>query len=334
MKNGVGANPGRIMQTTDPLKRLDSVLAGTVRLASELKAEYRMEAVPGSKADTERAEGVTAGRYRPLVEAYSMSESRLVAAGSHLLAAGVLLGHGPLVRHAICALARTALETSARVAWVLEPGIDGRTRALRGIAELMYAFREESKFPIPAFQDLAKARLQEVIEGAESSGLSAERSKKGEVLHFGERRPEATEVVRQEVGLEGEIIYRELSGVAHGNLTAHVRQVEPVPADEQLGITLKDAGLSLTRPGPLTELVKPLGHVWSAYNAALGRKVLLYGWDRYRYRAWTTEASREVDKLIRSGGGAPKQRWLRRRPCHVAAWWAASATSSSDPSWL
>lgn len=76
---------------TDTLRRLSAVLDGTVDLASELKATYLLNPAVGSKADTKRAEGFRAGRYRPLVEAYSMSESRLVASGSHLKAVAVLL---------------------------------------------------------------------------------------------------------------------------------------------------------------------------------------------------------------------------------------------------
>jgi hypothetical protein len=72
---------------------------------------------------------------------------------------------------------------------------------------------------------------------------------------------------------------------------------EAVPAGEELGITLREPGMSLTRPAPLTKFIKPLAHVWRAYNGALGRKVLLYGWDRIRYQAWMVEASRELEAL-------------------------------------
>jgi hypothetical protein len=235
-----------------------------------------------------------AGQYRLLVEAYSISETRLVASAGHLSAVATLLEDGPERIHAIAALARAALESSARVAWLLDLHLDGRTRGLRSLAELMYVSREESKMPSPAFQDKASARLKELLEGAEASGFEPVRNRKGQVMHFGEQRPDATDVIRWLTGDFGELVYRELSGVAHGNLTAHARLTEPVPADEQPGITLTDMGMVLHRLAPLTRIAPQLGIVWAAFSKALWNKVILYGWDRIRVRAWTTEAGRLI----------------------------------------
>ena len=110
-----------------------------------------------------------------MLEANQMAETRLVATAGHLQAISGLLGHpeqAALHVFAISALARTALESSARAAWLLDPSIDGQTRGLRGMAELIYCYNEEAKYPAPPIQESARRRLADSVAAAESAGFS------------------------------------------------------------------------------------------------------------------------------------------------------------------
>lgn len=146
---------------------------------------------------------------------------------------------GPDAIHAIAALARTALEGAARVAWLLDPDADVSTRARRGLVELLYSFSEEAKIPTPVFQSWFSMGVAELVEAGDAADdVEVVRNKRGDVLHFGELRPSATDVIHGVAGSDGEAVYRELSGIAHGNITAHIRLTEPVATDELMGISL------------------------------------------------------------------------------------------------
>jgi hypothetical protein len=289
----------------DHVQRTKALLAGTTALAMELKAAYLTEATRGSRAEQERAQGFVAGRYRSVLEVYTMAETRFVAATSQLEAVAALLDMGPLMVHAICSLARASLESSARAAWLLDPRIDGTVRGLRGVAELLYVFREEAKMPIRPFREMAIKRLKEVQEGTVAAGFRPTLNKKGEILHFGEPRPDATSMVRLIGGEAGEIVYRELSGVAHGNLTAHVRLMERVPKDETHGVTTTEPRVSVTRPASAARLIPALATVWRPYMHALGRKLVMYGWDRARFAEWAHQAGKEWQELVNAQVGEP-----------------------------
>lgn len=160
--------------TQEPLQRLRSILAGTVRTAHELKARYGFAPAPGSRAEEEIRAGFRPRKYRPVLEAYQMAELRLVATADHLGTVAELLQRAESV-YAVSALARTSLETSARAAWLLDPEIDGRIRGLRGLAEMLHAFREEARYPIPPLQDLARKRVEALVEAAESAHVEVTR---------------------------------------------------------------------------------------------------------------------------------------------------------------
>jgi hypothetical protein len=73
----------------------------------------------------------------------------------------------------------------------------------------MYTFSEEAKIPVLLFRDKGKALFDELIEGAQALGLEPVRNSKEDVMHFGERRPGTTEVIRGKVGFDGELVCRE-----------------------------------------------------------------------------------------------------------------------------
>jgi hypothetical protein len=172
------------------------------------------------------------------------------------------------------------------------------------MVELLYAFREEAKYPIPLLQPVAWERHGELVAAAESAQVVVIRHPKTqEPIHFGEPRPTATEVIQAEMGAAGEIAFRELSGVAHGNPTALIRQTKTVPDHLQPpGVPLTESkGVSLTRPtlSP-RDVVPKLGVVWQVYVQALENKLDLFGWDRTSFSAWIVEARREMVRLLAS----------------------------------
>jgi hypothetical protein len=283
----------------DPVERLQGILRGTIDAGFELKVRHGFGPAAGSQGRDERDGGFRVGRRNPVQEAFDMAETRLVAASSQLGAASELLPRTDAV-YSVAALARTALETSVRAAWLYDPAVDARPRGLRGMAELLYAFREESKYRIPGAQSHARRRMGELVEGAKAAGLLPSPTE-DDPQHFGEPRPGATDIIRAAHGEEGELVYRELSAVAHGNPTALIRWTTVVPvAEHPPGVELPD-GVSLTSPAPLPRALVPLfGVVWQAYMRALENKVDLFGWDRPRLRLWSVRAGGELIALLRS----------------------------------
>lgn len=56
---------------------------------------------------------------------------------------------------------------------------------------------------------------------------------------FGERRPTTTEVIFEDCDKQGRLAFRELSGIAHGNPTALVREVAAIPEARLVGLLPK-----------------------------------------------------------------------------------------------
>jgi hypothetical protein len=84
------------------------------------------------------------------------------------------------------------------------------------MAEIVHCFNEEAKYPASPIQESAKRRMAEYVAAAESAGFSPVPNR-DRPEHFGEPRLGATDAINAQMGAEGELTYRELSGIAHGN---------------------------------------------------------------------------------------------------------------------
>ena len=293
----------RFGMNEDLSARLGKIIEATVRLAHELKYQYGFDPSPQSQGAKERDSGIVAGGHRLILEAGQMAETRLVATAGHLQALGSLLERPDQAAFgvfAISGLARTALELSARAAWLLDPRIDGWTRGLRGMAEMLYSFSEEAKYPAPPIQESARRRLAKYVAAAESAGL-APAPHRDRPEHFGEPRLGATGVIKAQMGAEGELTYRELSGIAHGNITALLRLTENVSLDEWSdNVVPREEGISLTQPVIATHVLPLLAVVHRAYAEALEFKVRLFGWDQAFYKLRRIEIAKAMVDLMRA----------------------------------
>src|SRR5437867_3632881 len=104
------------------LERLRVLLRAVISFGDNLKAFYGLDPLAGSRARVELDADVLVGGHRVVLEAYHMAELRLVAARDHVSSVAQLL-HASDSVFAVSALARTALETSSRSAWLLSPRI-------------------------------------------------------------------------------------------------------------------------------------------------------------------------------------------------------------------
>jgi hypothetical protein len=207
-------------------------------------------------------------------------------------------------------LARSALETAARARWTLTEDIDERQRCLRGLADLLYAFQEEAAFPFPEMVKQGEVRLTQLLIDAEAAGFPPVRNKKGQPLHFGERRLGATELVEWAAGREGVATYRELSGLAHANTTTLVRYREAIPSDEMpiLPGPANPEGVTVTVPAFHAKAAIPLLFiVWQTYIDAALTKIRLYGWPTSYVDAWRIEAGRQLVRLNMIARGSPDE---------------------------
>jgi hypothetical protein len=125
-------------------------------------------------------------------------------------------------------------------------------------------------------------------------------SKSGSPLHFGERRPNSTEVVELQRGEGGLMAYRELSGIAHANPTALIRRAQEVPeADRPEGVTTAIEGVSIAKPAPdPASLVPMIGTAIQAYLDALDIKLTMFGWNRPAWHFMRRDIGKKLVALL------------------------------------
>jgi hypothetical protein len=200
-------------------------------------------------------------------------------AGDHISAFAKLIAP-PIEVIATWTAMRALLEAAARAKWLLEPGLDTKTRVARSVALRFVGLVEQQRFVRSAQPDRVpwlRERMNEVERDANSWGLPTIKDKDGKRIGVGVRVPRATDLIEETLG-ESEL-YRLMSAVAHGHhwaiLALCYRQVER-PAPEQLRDGYKPMK-KIVHPAALLMLGATAGRVMGTVT---WDQCLYYGWDR------------------------------------------------------
>lgn len=216
---------------------------------------------------------------------------RLFAAEDHLEALARLLEDQSFA-YAPASLARTALETSARAWWLLEPNIGARGRAARAMTERLGSLIKASRFPLPDVRTHQRERIERLLQTAKSLEHEEVRSKRGKLLGIGVAVPAATGLIKMQLGAIGEIAYRDLSSIAHGVAHGLVRQLDamPDPTGQHDAIAIPVARLESVRAW-ISEAVL-------SFVLATDRQIGLDGWDAADWSALRHEALKLLQAMF------------------------------------
>jgi hypothetical protein len=129
----------------------------------------------------------------------------------------------PMLPIAFCITVRSMLESCALASWLLDPTIDAQVRVKRMATLRCSGLLEQQKFTqaknIPSEADKIQKHIDAVVDEATSLGLEVKRNENSRKVAFiGQPMPSATEIIRSM--LDEELIYRLLSGLAHGHAWA------------------------------------------------------------------------------------------------------------------
>lgn len=191
----------------------------------------------GSLAESDQRQRV--GRYT-----LELSSAALNIGIEHLVAWRALaLGAGFLPAYTFLTLLRTAIECSAFARWLLDPGLDRDTRRRRGIGAQLADYDERRKWeaaagvrPDPPGKP-AKQRMADLEAEARRLGLKPIRPLNRVVL--------AARYVLEDGAQDkvGEMLYRVLSGAAHGKQWTVLQAVREI-TDDMWARTTIDQGLA------------------------------------------------------------------------------------------
>jgi hypothetical protein len=287
----------QVIQATAALDMADPDHAGSMPVARPLRSEL----------DQGRAlTGPGPWSPNPVAFATMLADCRLLAAEDHLRGLRAVLADGSATLAAL-SMSRAVLEAAARAWWLLDPGIDARTRVARGmtdrLAELRQMIRSGDHLPGPSAKAAARQQAA-ILAGAHQHGFPVS-ARKGVV---GNGSPTSSELVRRMLcgpgrpgGQLGRLVYAELSAAVHSQLE---------------GRTWRRGWQLLGRlPSLDDDAVRVLG--WAAgcavagYSEARSRHSRLYGLDHGR---WERAARAPQDALTLVLLLSVLQQRPRRRP--------------------
>lgn len=261
----------------DDLRALRLCLRGSVERAKALLNSDRDVDAPGTAAGIELGEQHEfAGSWGsdPIELAYGMAGGLLCAADDYLLSFDLTLDRSMPFTFTPYVIARSALETCARAAWLLEPGLGTRQRIARFMNEALYSLREEGAMP-EGMKDETQRNINVITKVATERGFAV--SQKGEQVWLDdEPRPGATRLASDFVGgLEGiplgRLAYKFWSALSHGTYYALTEILGPdgtpnrIPIDTQVTMTVV---------------------VLYAYLKARGLQFECFGWEERTWTIW------------------------------------------------
>jgi hypothetical protein len=276
-----------------------SVLRRLIEARAQVRERFHLLPRKGSIAAKEimrQHEFAEVWSQEPAADCHTLAQLRILAAIDHMYALVNLLQDPDLV-YSPASVARAAIECTARAWWLLDPDVDLRTRVLRGMADRLVSQGELARVPIQEVADYARGRIDRILAGAAGFNLQPVRTKKGAYRGIGEVTvPGVMELLRDQLGPRvGEVAYRELSLIAHGDpigIVASSRVVED-PAGRH------ERGLFAPRVGQGT-VASRIGVVTLSYTEAVDREVRLFGWDRTDWIASRDESKKAMGRLLRS----------------------------------
>jgi hypothetical protein len=220
----------------------------------------------------------------PVAFATMLADSFLLTAEDHLRGLRAVLHDGTAMQAAL-SMSRVVVEAAARAWWLLDPGIDARTRVARAmterLAELAQRIRSGRQLRLPS-TNAAYSEQEAILFGARANRFPV--TTKGAVPAIGERSPTSSDLVRRmncspdlPGGQIGRLMYADLSSAIHGYLEGRVWQREwqvigrSYPPDDGFVRALTWAACCAA----------------AGYSEARGRHTVLYGLDEGRWERGT-----------------------------------------------
>lgn len=216
----------------------------------------------------------------PLRQAHSYATTQFAAAFSQADGMATLLEGSEPALHSLEPLARSAVETSSRAGWLLDPSVDADTRALRGMAELIHVAREAMRLETDDGFFRMDQSWANVRAAADRLGIELRYQRKDPlpVGVEGVQRPGSRAIVERTLGKAlGGQSYAVLSGVTHGDamlLGFSWAPSEPGSSRVRAQLSLMDVA-TITIP------------VLTALTTSFRAMVELYGWDVQGWDSWT-----------------------------------------------
>ncbi len=200
-----------VVQTRDLRQSASFLPAADSPAMAELAEEHRF---------------VGAWSREPVRDAHSTSWLFLGAADDLIIALCRLFERGTPTVYAHVVLARAAMESCARAAWLAEPGIGAKRRVARGLTERLFSLAEAGKLP-GAPDTLERRRL--ILDEADRQGFE-KKSVRGQPVSLVEPRKGSTAIVKWLFDKPdddlGELVYRFWSAVTHSTIYGLVQSFD------------------------------------------------------------------------------------------------------------
>jgi hypothetical protein len=245
----------------------------------------------GSQARVEQA-----GYPRPqsIVSALAIGTQLIEYGGEHLTAF-VKTVTEPVEVIACWTCVRSMLESCALSAWLLDPEIDAHTRVGRVFALRYEGMEQQLKFGRATNQPPAEiasleARIDEVERDALALGFTPVVNRNHDRIGIAQSMPNATEMIKRM--LDEEIMYRMLSGVAHGHHWA-INQLSYQPSKRGD----LDIGGVLAKPFEKTTNWKGIALLGVTALTAIARPL----WNQCRYFGWNPLHLEEIFESTADG---------------------------------
>jgi hypothetical protein len=304
-----------VMSSGGRVELFQRCLDGAVLATGETIQANGWDPAPGSQAAGEiAAQGPFVRRSKtPVHDAYSFGFARLANATAHVAALSRLLKEEPNV-YGAATVARIVLESSAKAAWALDVSLGVKMRVARGRASAIGNVIDVLGFPRPeqpqqeadetdkAFRarvdefdkimaEFTKAETtrDDLVADAQAIKLDVKLDRRGRFLGVEEALPGHTETIKIQLGDEGAMAYRDLSGVSHGGMSSLLHRMDEVAAipGRALMKPTEDVGSHLAS----------LAVAVLAFTRANETRIQLFGWDATKWVAWRLE-NRDVMRRL------------------------------------
>ncbi len=285
-------------QAYEVLSALKELHKSTAKLLDERGHQPARE----SPADTELR---TFQRPELVLAAYCQADM-LVEATADYVQAFIKLATPPVQTIATWSAVRGAIEAGAFATWLLDVGIDARTRVQRSLALLYKGFVEQAKLERDNKNTTVMKKISDKEVETESVALELGfpkiRNCKGKRIGIGQCPPTIVDVVDKALNVKTE--YRYLSGFVHCAHWAVSRgSYRKEEDDSRVPIEYKsyDSGVQLLEkdlaPGSIVKLAELAGN---AYLKPIENKCQLYGWDVEQFNLVIGTAKERLSAALKS----------------------------------
>lgn len=284
------------------ITQLSSALAGLADCAENIKKAQEYEPADGSPASKEWS--TTSPFQREIRTCHGSIWLLIMAAQDHVFSLSRLLSL-PLTQFAHMAVIRAAIENAARAYWLLDPDLDLRERAGRGLTERFASLQE--MIGVLTLTDAKQAeekkrRLAQLISTATELGFSVKKGGHPERYFLAEiRRPSATSLAGSILPETGKAMYKLSSAATHGTTYALMLnyRVEPDAEEERRGwIT------NLVPQLEISSVAVVMSAAAMAFRRAFEKHMNFLGWQSNEWTSYADHVEKVLAKHLVSGPAA------------------------------